>query len=211
MKKTPTLLLLLVSSLLHAQHLQQLSVAPANPTSLDSVRIIGDLMFFSGSCELQQSTSAVNGNVIDISVYHCPGLLTFICYTSDTITLPPLTPGSYTVNFNVLAGTYDFNTGNCTNYSNGGQQSLQFIVTGTNHINSVSLQPSQLYFEDDKNTIVLTGNQKARVRIMDITGRTLFDRSTPPGELPITPPTGLLVYSVQLPDGSVKSGRLRIQ
>lgn len=211
MKKTATLLALLTSIALHGQHLQQLSISPANPTSADSVHVIGDLMFFSGGCDLESSNTSVNGNQIDVTVRHCPGLLAFICYITDTVTLPPLPAGNYSLNFNVLVGTFDFNTGGCTSYSNGGQQTLAFTVSGTNNIPSVLAPAPHLYFDDDRKAIVLSGNQKARIRIMDITGRTLFDRTASPGELPVTANTGLLIYSLQLPDGSVKSGRIRIQ
>jgi hypothetical protein len=211
MKKTITLFALLASITTHGQHLQQLSIYPANPSSTDSVRVIGDLMFFSGGCDLESSNISVNGNQIDVTVRHCPGLLAFICYISDTITLPPLPAGAYSLDFNVLVGTFDFNTGGCTNYSNGGQQSLAFTVAGTNNIPSVIATAPRLYFDDDRKAIVLAGIQKARIRIMDITGRTLFDRTASPGELPVTANSGLLIYSLQLPDGSVKSGRIRIQ
>jgi hypothetical protein len=215
MKKTLTLSLLLVLfSQLKAQNLQQLSFFPANPTVNDSVYVVADLMFFSGGCDLEQSTVNVSGNTVSVTAKHCPGLLAVICYVTDTIAVAPLPAGTYTLDFSVLSGIFDFNTGGCANYQSGGQQSLSFTVTGSSSLPVIASQSPLLRFDSQRNLLILSGNfPKADLRIMDLTGRTLFHGRAAPGPLsvPALPSKGMLIYQISAADGTAKSGRVVVE
>ncbi|MFM2135485.1 MAG: hypothetical protein RL021_885 [Bacteroidota bacterium] len=215
MKKTLTLsLLLFLLSQLKAQNLQQLSLFPANPTVNDTVYVVADLMFFSGGCDLEQSTVNVSGNSISVTAKHCPGLLAVICYTTDTIAVAPLSSGTYTLDFTVLSGIFDFNTGGCSNYQSGGQQSLSFTVTGSSNLPVIASQTPSLRFDTQRDVLILSGSlPKADLRIMDLTGRTLFNGKAAPGPLPVPalPSKGMLIYQISAADGTSKSGRVVVE
>jgi hypothetical protein len=86
-------------------HIDNLLIIPANPTEQDSIMIIAYCTFYSGACPLENLSHSITGNVITITAQHCYGMLSIICYSSDTCHIAPLPPGSYTVDFNLMAGT----------------------------------------------------------------------------------------------------------
>lgn len=215
MKTTTTLLLaLLFSALLKAQTIQQLSILPANPTTGDTIRVVADLMFFSGGCDLQQANTVIVGNNISVDAMHCPGLLTVICNTKDTINLGVLPSGNYALDFNVLTGIYDMNIGGCTSYQPGGTQTLSFAVTVTNNIQLPETGTLAVNYDRQRDALMLSGKfSTATLRIMDLTGKILYRGNVTPGEVPFNslPAQGLLIYRLQLPNGTEKAGRVLVE
>ncbi|MFM7216431.1 MAG: hypothetical protein ACKO1U_00280 [Bacteroidota bacterium] len=214
MKSITTLLSFMVLATgLTAQNLQNVSLLPPNPTSVDTVKVVAELMFTSGGCDLVSSYSAVTGSQIDVEVKHCAGLLAVICYATDTISLGILQPGAYQLNFSALTGTYDFN-GNCTNFQSGGQQSLQFQVTGTSGSTQTTKIPLSLRFDPDNHQLILQGtDSRYRLRITDLTGRTIFNEWVSTGLITMdrTLGQGIYIYTLQDQRGDQHSGRVVVR
>ncbi|MFM9052632.1 MAG: hypothetical protein ACKOKF_10025 [Bacteroidota bacterium] len=213
MKKSITLFtLLIISMFLKSQNLQNVSIYPANPTSADHIKVIGNLMFTSGGCDMLSNTYSVNSNQIDVEVKHCTGFLAVICYTTDTIDIGNLPAGNYLLNFSALTGSFDF-SGNCTNFQSGGQQSIQFQVSGTTGYSKPRNHDLNLSYDNAGDRLIVSGNtQGCQLRLIDILGHNFYDASVSEGPLPIksTLHKGIYVYSFKYPNGEVRGGRLFI-
>ncbi len=105
MKKTITIIALAMASFnAYAQFLQGVSITPQNPTSIDTIRVVATGYLPSSGCDDKSVTISQQGNQININALHCMGLLTTICNVSDTVVIPPLSAGTYTVNFSLSGG-----------------------------------------------------------------------------------------------------------
>jgi len=88
---------------IQAQHIDSMVVSPANPTTADPLSIYIYHFFPNSNCEGTAQWSQ-NGNMIYGNALHCQGMLSAICYDTDTITLPPQPVGTYIVIFTLDAG-----------------------------------------------------------------------------------------------------------
>lgn len=98
-------------SLGHAQEIDSIVFVPAAPTSTDTIRAYVYLTFPSGSCA-DVGTYTVNGTDIYGYAFHCMGMISTICNDVDTLIIPPLAAGNYTMYFTLDAGYGP--PGNCT-------------------------------------------------------------------------------------------------
>lgn len=110
MKNFILILCLLSSKLLFAQFGQVTSVQiiPPNPTDVDQVKAVVEVMLGSSPCTLNNSVSNVNGNIIEISNFYCEGMLSMICNRTDTINLGTLATGVYSLDVNIATGCGPF-------------------------------------------------------------------------------------------------------
>jgi hypothetical protein len=69
------------------------------------VSVLVDLAFPSSECLHNPLTLSINGNAITANATHCLGLLTAICYTTDTFTFSLPAPGQYLFQFNLSMGS----------------------------------------------------------------------------------------------------------
>lgn len=105
MKKTLTIFALaLASSHASAQFIQGVSITPQNPTSNDTIRVVATGYLPSSGCDDKSITISQQGSQINVNALHCMGLLTTICNVSDTVLIPPLPSGTYTLNFTLAGG-----------------------------------------------------------------------------------------------------------
>jgi hypothetical protein len=106
MKKIYLLLLIESSAILNtsAQTITSFTIDPLNPTSIDTVKIYVQCDFPSGGCEGATYLNGINGNVIDAGGLHCMGSLTVLCTDFDTVIVPPLAAGQYTLVFVLVTG-----------------------------------------------------------------------------------------------------------
>lgn len=105
MKKTlSALLLTLAVSNAFGQFIQGVNISPQNPTSNDTIRVVATGYLPSSGCDDRTITISQQGSQININALHCMGLLTTICNVSDTVLIPPLPAGTYTLNFSLEGG-----------------------------------------------------------------------------------------------------------
>lgn len=111
MKKTITLFAILFFSFAaKAQWIDSLVVTPAMPDANDTLRIYAYLTFPQGNCA-GVAYGSVAGNAIYASTLHCMGAAMFICNDVDTLVIPPVTAGTYTLYFTLSSG---YGIPNCT-------------------------------------------------------------------------------------------------
>lgn len=146
MKKVLLLSLFCIAIQSQAQFIQQISVVPQNPTVNDQVMVLVDAGFSSGTCaENTQWGGFTTSNRYEASTLHCIGMLTYICYDTDTFNLGSLPSGNYRFIVTVDAGGYP---SPCTpGIAPGAIDSIDFTVsTGTGLIDSdqheISISPN---------------------------------------------------------------------
>ena len=81
-----------------------LTVSPTYPTETDTVYIYASLSFASSSCPLDVKSHSILGNNIVASTQHCLGMLSAICYNTDTFKINPLSTGTYTFDLTLSSG-----------------------------------------------------------------------------------------------------------
>ncbi len=131
MKTTFTILVSLCISFnaVNAQWINSLTVKPANPNINDTIYILADCSFPSGSCDQHFQVMSVNQNTIYASSVHCLGMLTFICDATDTFAIAPLPAGNYNFVYHVDYGALP---APCNPGINPGPtDSVSFTVTST--------------------------------------------------------------------------------
>ena len=133
MKHLFLILCLLLSFSLKSQTVLNTSTIPAHPTDADTVYLIVDLAFSSGNCDFHHSNAFVGGGVT-VDLYHCTGMLTVICYTTDTILLGVMPAGNYQCQISVYSAPY---TGPdaCSNFTQNSQNLIQLQVDFANKVN----------------------------------------------------------------------------
>jgi len=110
------ILFLFISQCLKAQLpiIESLEIIPAYPTTNDTVKVISHSIFPSGGCPLTSSSITFNGATINVNVKHTLGMLTYICYSTDTITIGKLNAKSYDLIYTLALtsppATYDIDT-----------------------------------------------------------------------------------------------------
>lgn len=80
------------------------TIDPANPTELDYVKVYVDIMFTSGSCDVDNQGHTTVDSITNASALHCVGMLTVICDTRDTFNLGYLDPGTHKFKFTLSSG-----------------------------------------------------------------------------------------------------------
>lgn len=97
--------LVLTYNVANAQNsIVSLTVAPANPSSTDTIYVYAELAFAYSSCPLDMKAHFVNGDTILASSLHCLGMLAAICNTTDTFKIDPLTAGTYVFDLSIAGG-----------------------------------------------------------------------------------------------------------
>jgi len=100
-----TMVAIAVCQFANGQWIDSFTVTPLNPTTNDTITVLANVSFPSGSCPLDSKNFVVNGQQIVASALHCLGAATFICSTTDTFKIAPLPAGNYSFVFQLSAGT----------------------------------------------------------------------------------------------------------
>ena len=154
-----------------AQFINNLRIAPPNPSSNDSIYLIASCYFQSGDCSQKTLNYSIINDTIDCDAIHCIGLLSYICYDEDTFSIGQLPAGNYNFRYFVNAG---FGMNPCTpGIVPGPSDYLNFTVTTTSGIANTSYQeivmgpnPCTEFID-----IKCLGNEEKEVFILDRTGR----------------------------------------
>jgi hypothetical protein len=97
-----------ISSGLFAQlpNIQSLFIIPSNPTTEDTVKVVAETVFPSGDCHLTWSSISISGGTIDVYAQHTLGMMTYICSSTDTLTLGKLESGNYNLLYHLSCAPY---------------------------------------------------------------------------------------------------------
>ena len=165
------LTMIIFNSESHAQFINSLSIYPTNPTSNDSIYLIGSCYFQSGTCNQKTLNYSIINETIDCDALHCIGMLTYICYDTDTFSVGKLPAGNYTYRYFVNAG---FGNNPCTpGIVPGPSDSLNFTVTTASGISTPSMQEIAIGPNPCTDFIDVTffNNEEKHLSIIDLTGK----------------------------------------
>lgn len=206
MKKIALLFLLCSALMTQAQIIQNVSVLPANPTEDDVVSIVVQSAFTSGGCEMISHTANVVGSSIDLQLYHCLGILTVICYSSDTIVLGQLPAGSYVLSANVWYGA---GMPDCTTFQPGDSAIQSFIVDFSNSIRS-NLDSKPMVIVKDRSLLIDKVPSESIVELVDINGRILRSAvlSASGNLIDLHDLSGMCFYRIRSKEGRMATGKL---
>jgi hypothetical protein len=154
-----TLCFALLTVTCYSQWINSVTVVPSNPSTIDTVRIIVNSDFSSGTCNTSTQGLSQTGNNFSAYTLHCLGALTVICNDEDTFYLGVLPAGNYNFNVTVDQG---FGFPNCSpGIVPGPNQSTQFTV----------INPSSILYKDlQKYGYALTPNpakNAVTLKVMD--------------------------------------------
>lgn len=206
MKKIVLLFLLCSALMTQAQVIQNVSVLPANPTEDDVVSIVVQSAFNSGGCDMVNHTASVMGSFIDLNLYHCLGILTVICYTSDTIVLGQLPAGAYVLSTYVWYGT---GIPDCTTFQPGDTSGQTFNVDFSNSIRS-NLDNRPMVVVKDRSLLIDKVPAESIVELVDINGRILRSAvlSATGNLIDLHDLSGMCFYRIRSKEGRMATGKL---
>ncbi len=153
---TLLVLLFLVQCLYAQNNIQSVSFLPSLPGPADSVKVLIDLRFNSGGCDMEYETHSVRNDTIEIHVSHCPGPLAVICYTTDTINIGPLPPGIYHTSIKVYTGSF-LAPQPCADTIPVDSATTQLAVTPGTGILKPVLHAPLVYYDNSDKILVIDG------------------------------------------------------
>lgn len=122
-----TISFLWISTALHAQWINSITIHPASPSSLDTLTLLAECSFPSAGCSDHTKYFSIVGNDIYANAIHCLGPMTVICNFTDTFKIDPLPAGNFTFHLQVDGG---FGPSPCTpGIVPGPIDSVSFVVS----------------------------------------------------------------------------------
>lgn len=103
MKKLLFLFFLIFNKFTLAQTVQvnNIILFPANPSNIDTIYAIADLVFDHDNCQLNNYYLTFNGNDVTLNTKYCLGNNSSNCYVIDTFNLGVFSTGNYYFNFSL--------------------------------------------------------------------------------------------------------------
>lgn len=202
----------------YSQWINSVTVIPSNPTTADSVMIIVNSDFSSGTCNTSSQGLSQSGNNFTAFTLHCLGMLTVICNDEDTFNLGVLPAGTYNFNVTVDQG---FGLPACSpGIVPGPNQSIQFTV----------LSPSSVFYKDlqqygytltpnpTKNAVtlkVMDGTQinNSVLEIFSVDGKKVLEQGnlSNNAKVNLQLPKGVYVYRLKNDDKVTEGQRLVVE
>ena len=98
----------------NSRTIDSLKIIPNNPTTNDTVRVIGYTRHPNSDCSLANSSVSIANDTITVVTSHTLGMLPTICNSIDTLTIGVLNTGSYELTYHLAdtapPTTYDIDT-----------------------------------------------------------------------------------------------------
>jgi hypothetical protein len=149
----------------------------------------------------------ISGN-INVELYHCLGILTVICYSTDTIELGMLPAGTYTTDVGLWAGS---GMPDCTTFQSFGNSTGNLTVdAGTGIRNGQMEKPSVFY--KDRFIYIQNSPSGAAFSLTDVTGKKVADQHLQDGLNRIDSGDlhGVYLFRITMKDGRNSVGKIAI-
>jgi hypothetical protein len=156
-----------------AQWIDSLVVTPAMPDANDTLRIYAYLTFPQGNCAGVAYGSVV-GNDIYGSTLHCMGAAMFICNDVDTLVIPPVMAGTYTLYFTLSSG---YGIPNCTpGFQADDEDTLTFQVSTVLDVPTLPEVSARIFPvpASDNLSIQISAGVIEQVEIVSVIGETVL-------------------------------------
>lgn len=163
-------LCLFITGSARSQFIQNLRVEPPQPVAGDTVRVLADVLFQSGDCVEKSLFLNQTGSFrYEATALHCLGLLTVICYDTDTFALGSLPAGAYRFVYEVNAG---FGPSPCTpGIIPGSADSIDFTVSPATGSTELQGTPESFVFPNPTSgNVWVSGLQAGESTYFSLTG-----------------------------------------
>lgn len=144
-----------------------IKIIPANPVAGDEVKAIYHTVFPSGGCQLENYSITQNGNLIILDLEYNPGMLTYICHDSDTISLGNLDAGYYQLITNLIAEPMGPAVDIEINYFTVGEA----LSVDKNAFSDLSVYPNPF----EKEIVIRTSKRIEKAAVYAISGQKVLD------------------------------------
>ena len=191
MKKIFTLLFLMTMLLFaRAQYgtINSMTVIPANPTTVDTVKLIADVTVGYSSCWLVGNNFNLlsPGNYM-VDAFYCMGMLAALCNSTDTFTLGVLPAGTNNI-YMLLRSAQNAGPDPCTVFSPLDTDVVQIFVSTSTGIPDDEIISLRIVSIDDE--FVIRGAERMSnkdITLYSISGRTVYNRILTAEENKINP------------------------
>ncbi len=212
MKKFTLFFALVLSNIIASAQFNILSVTtyPVQPNDADTTYLIVSLAFPSGDCELDHIQ--VGSPDPEVFLYHCLGMLTVICYQTDTVNLGILPAGPYQIPIHVLSGN-QAGPGVCANFIETEVSTHLLTVDLANKINELKNDQPLIHYNPLSHSFMLKNiSLSADMSVFDSVGRLVFSGQILNGSVTLASALskGVYFYSITTPEQKIFSGKLAI-
>lgn len=179
MKKLYTFIfgILLAANIFAQGQIQSFVVSPSAPTTADDVKIYATVMFTTGGCAVANQGSGTTGSVSTGYALHCLGMLSMICYATDTFDLGFLPVGPHVFKFTLSSG---MGGPPCSpGFAPDDNDSVNFTVLSPTGISSiadnrlVSISPNPMHTSSIIKIDAALKLNNAQLKIVDVQGKTI--------------------------------------
>lgn len=203
MKKiTAILFLIMVLFSAKAQYgtINSMMIIPANPTTVDNVKLVADVTVGYSSCWLMN----FNYNLISpgnymVDAYYCMGMLAALCNSTDTFTLGMLPAGTNNI-YMLLRSAQNAGPDPCTVFSPLDTDVVQVTVSVSTGIPDDNINGLRIVATD--NGFVIKGADRIQgskdFALYSIDGKILFSKTLSEGENKINPTLAPGIYFYHL-------------
>lgn len=169
--------ILLSASTFSQGTIQSFVLNPAAPTTADDVKVYATVMFTSGGCAVANQGSGTTGSVSTGYALHCLGMLSMICYATDTFDLGFLPAGPHVFKFTLSSG---MGGPPCSpGFVPDDNDSINFTVLTPTGISSiannklVSISPNPMSTSSIIKIDAALKLKDAQLKIIDVQGKTI--------------------------------------
>ncbi len=189
-----------------AQSIDSVRVIPSMPTTATPVKVIVYGYFSTLTTFVGANATSLGGNVYQVDVHRCQGMLTAIDYTKDTVSLGLLSAGTYTALATMYSAAQD-TVGNCPMVPTG-NGSVVFTVMQSSGTQTFGLAHTSVYYDQDGKQIVITLPDRitsCRMKLLDISGRVVKEVKIEEKRTGIKADIPQGLYFISLDDGKACS------
>ena len=206
MKKIYTFLFLMVvffSAQAQYGTINNMTVIPSNPTTIDTVRLIGDITVGYSGCPLANSTvtNLSPGNYM-VEASYCMGMLAALCDAIDTFTVGVLPAGTNNI-YMTLYSAQGIGPDPCETYAPLDTDTVQIFVSISTGIPDDEITSVRIVSIDDEFVIKGAGRIRGNkeLALYSIAGNTVFNKTLTEEENKIKPVLSPGIYFYRLRAG----------
>lgn len=184
--------------------INSMTIIPASPTTVDTVKLIADVTVGYSSCWLMGSNFNFlsPGNYM-VDAFYCMGMLAALCNSTDTFTLGVLPAGTNNI-YMTLRSAQNAGPDPCTVFSPLDTDTVQVTVSVSTGIPDGEMGPLRIVRIEGDGFVIkgmerMQGNRD--FALYSITGRMVFNKNLSEGENKISPTLSPGIYFYRLRAG----------
>lgn len=143
--------------------IDSMKIIPENPTENDEVKVIVYATFSSGDCLLENHTIDLQNGIITMNLIYTVGMATYICHSTDTLSIGTLSAGDYELQAGLYTGPGQSSDNETLLFSVGGTLG----ITETDDETNVTIYPNPV----QNQLMVMTNETVEKIEIRSVSGQ----------------------------------------